>query len=142
MVLYGIRCVTRVSHKGGKENIMNSVNIIGRLVRDPELKRTDDGLAICNLRFAIDDTYSKEDRADFINVTVFGSQAEICERYLRKGFMAGMSGHIRSESYTDVEGVKRYPIKLIAESVQLLQWPDHEEKTKEESSFEAQEEAV
>ena len=121
---------------------MNSVNIIGRLVRDPELKRTDDGLAICSLRLAIDDTYSKEDRADFINVTVFGSQAEICERYLRKGFIAGMSGHIRSESYTDAEGVKRYPIKLIAENVQILQWPDREGKSEEGSPVEALEAAV
>jgi len=109
---------------GRKENNMNSVNIIGRLVRDPDVKRTDDGKTICDLRLAIDDTYSKEDRADFINVTVFGSQGGVCERYLRKGFLAGVSGHIRTDVYTDSEGVKRYPIKLVAERVKILQWPE------------------
>jgi single-strand DNA-binding protein len=110
---------------------MNSVNIIGRLVRDPEVKRTDDGLVIANLRFAIDDTFSKEDRADFVNVTVFGHQADICDKYLRKGFMAGATGRIRSDAYTDSEGVKRYPIKLIADRVQILQWPERKERQPE-----------
>jgi len=110
---------------------MNNVNIIGRLVRDPEINRTEEGLTICNLRLAIDDTFSKEDRADFINVTVFGSQAEVCERYLRKGFIAGVSGRIRSDSYTDAEGVKKYPVKLVADRVQFLTWPERSEQTKD-----------
>ena len=110
---------------------MNSVNIIGRLVRDPEVKRTEEGTSICNLRIAVDDTFSKEDRADFINVTVFGNQADTCERYLRKGFITGVSGHIRSEVYTDQEGARRYPVKLIAERVQFLQWPERQEKSSE-----------
>jgi single-strand DNA-binding protein len=105
---------------------MNNVNIIGRLVRDPETIRTEEGKTICNLRFAIDDTFSRDDRADFINVTVFGKQGDVCERYLKKGFIAGVSGHIRSEVYTDSEGVKRYPVKLIAERVQILQWPERQ----------------
>ena len=109
-----------VAQPGGKEKNMNSVNIIGRLVRDPETKRTDDGRTVCSLRLAIDDTYSKDGRADFINVTVFGGQGDVCERYLKKGFLTGVTGHIRTDSYTDSEGVKRYPIKLIAERVQIL----------------------
>ena len=110
---------------------MNSVNIIGRLVRDPEVRRTEGGMTICDLRLAIEDTFSKEDRADFINVTIFGNQGEICERYLRKGFIAGVTGHIRSDSYTDSEGVKRYPVKLIGERVQFLQWPERKEAGKD-----------
>ena len=110
---------------------MNNVNIIGRLVRDPEMRKTDDGLSICNLRIAIDDTFSKEDRADFINVTVFGSQADVCEKYLRKGFLAGASGRLRSDAYTDSEGVKRFPVKLVADRVQLLQFPERSEQNKE-----------
>ena len=105
---------------------MNNVSIIGRLVRDPEVKRTDDGRTICDLRFAIDDPFSKTDRSDFINVTVYGNQGELCERYLRKGFLAGVSGRIRCDVYENKEGVKKYPIKIIAENVQFLQWPDKE----------------
>ena len=103
---------------------MNSVNVIGRLTKDPELRTTDDGKKICNLRLAIDDTFSKDDRADFISVTVFGNQGENCERYLRKGFITGVQGRMRSDSYTDSEGIKRYPIKIIADRVQFLQWPE------------------
>jgi len=107
---------------------MNNVNIIGRLTKDPEIKRTEEGKAICDLRFAIDDPFSKDDRADFINVTVFGNQGELCERYLRKGLLAGVSGRIRSDFYTNAEGVKKYPVKVIADNVQFLQWPEREEK--------------
>jgi len=106
---------------------MNNVSIIGRLVKDPEMKRTEEGKAICNLRFAIDDPFSKEDRSDFISVTAFGNQGELCERYLRKGFLAGVSGRIRCDVYKDKEGANKYPIKIIAENVQFLQWPDRAE---------------
>jgi single-strand DNA-binding protein len=115
-----------------KGNSMNTVNIIGRLVRDPEVRRTEDGQVICNLRIAIDDAFSKEDRTDFLSVTVFGNQAEVCERYLKKGSLTGVSGRLRSDAYTDAEGVKRYPVKLIADRVQFLTWPEHSEKAKEE----------
>jgi single-strand DNA-binding protein len=111
---------------------MNNVNIIGRLVRDPEMIRTDDGKTICNLRMAIDDAFSRENRTDFINITVFGNQADVREKYLRKGFIFGVTGRIRSDAYTDAEGVKRYPVKLVADRVQLLQWPTRSEQTKAE----------
>ena len=106
---------------------MNNVSIIGRLVRDPEVKKTDGGKTICDLRFAIDDPFSREDRSDFIGITVFGNQGDLCKRYLRKGYIAGVSGRIRSDAYTNSEGVKKYPIKIVADNVQFLQWPDREE---------------
>ena len=107
---------------------MNSINLIGRLVKDPAVTNTNDGLTICDLRLAIDDTFSQEDRADFVNVTVYGSQAEVCKRYLHKGFLVGITGRIRSDTYTDSEGVTRYPIKVVADRVQFLQWPDRAER--------------
>jgi single-strand DNA-binding protein len=93
---------------------MNNANLIGRLTRDPELKKTSEGLSICDFTVAVDDVFSREDRADFIKVTVFGTQAENCEKYLRKGFICGASGRLHSESYTDKEGIKRNTTKLIA----------------------------
>jgi len=103
---------------------MNSTNLIGRLVRDPELVKTEDGVSICNFRLAVDDTFSKEDRADFLNVTVFGNQAEVCKKYLAKGLICGVQGRLRTETYTDKEGVKRYPTKIVAERVQFLSFPE------------------
>jgi len=103
---------------------MNSVNLIGRLTRDPELHVTDDGITICNLRIAVDDTFSRDDRADFISVTVFGAQGKACQEYLKKGFICGVSGRIRSETFVGKDGAKRYPIKVTADRVQFLQWPE------------------
>ena len=119
-------CITAkpMRRKGIK---MNNVSIIGRLVKDPEVKKTNEGKTICDLRIAVDDPFSKEDRSDFINVTVFGNQGELCERYLRKGFMTGVSGRIRADAYTGSDGVKKYPVKVVAENVQFLQWPDRAE---------------
>jgi single-strand DNA-binding protein len=125
MVKYPVNVILRQPYTGKGEN-MNSVNVIGRLTKDPEIRKTDEGITICSLRLAVDDTFSKEDRADFINVTVFGAQGDVCEKYLRKGFICGVSGRIRSDVYTDAEGVKRYPVKLTAERVQFLQWPERE----------------
>lgn len=106
---------------------MNSINVIGRLTKDPELRRTEDGKSICNFSVAVDDTRSKESRADFIRCTVFGVQGENCHKYLKKGFLAGVSGRFRSDTYKDSEGITRYPVSITAERVQFLQWPDREE---------------
>jgi single-strand DNA-binding protein len=86
----------------------------------------DEGRTICTFTLAVDDTFSKEDRTDFIRVTVFGNQGDLCERYLRKGFLAGVSGRIRTDQYTDAEGIKRYPVDITADHVQFLQWPDRD----------------
>jgi single-strand DNA-binding protein len=118
---------------------MNSVNIIGRLTKDPELKKLDEGRSLCTFTLAVDDIHSKEDRADFMRVSVFGNPGELCEKYLRKGFLAGVTGRLRTDTYTDAEGIIRYPVKLIAENVRFLQWPEREssEKTQGRASEKA-----
>jgi len=103
---------------------MNNVQIIGRLVKDPEIKHTEEGKTIATFNIAIDDPHSKGDRADFFRVSIFGNQADLCWKYLRKGFLAGVSGRLRSDQYTDKEGVRRYPVVVIGDRVQFLQWPD------------------
>jgi single-strand DNA-binding protein len=105
---------------------MNNVNLIGRLTKTPDIRKTEEGRTICTFTLAVDDTFAKDDRTDFIRVTVFGSQGDLCEKYLRKGFLAGVSGRIRTDQYTDAEGVKRYPVEITAERVQFLQWPEKE----------------
>jgi single-strand DNA-binding protein len=107
---------------------MNSINLIGRLTKDPELRKTDDGKPVCNFSLAVDDTYSKDDRADFMRVTVYGMQAENCNRYLRKGFLCGVAGRMRSDVYKDTEGITRYPVSVIADRCQFIQWPDRSDE--------------
>jgi single-strand DNA-binding protein len=103
---------------------MNSVNLIGRLTKDPESARTADGTSVCTFTLAVDDILSEDDRADFIDIKVPGRPCEPCERYLRKGFLAGISGRIRSEAYTDTEGIVRSRAQIVADSVRCLQWPE------------------
>jgi single-strand DNA-binding protein len=103
---------------------MNNINLIGRLTKDPDVRKIKEDKTICTFTLAIDDTFSREERTDFIRVTVFGGQGDLCEKYLRKGFLAGVSGRIRTDQYTDSEGVKRYPVEVTADRVQFLQWPD------------------
>lgn len=110
---------------------MNNINLIGRLTKDPELHSKEDGKSFCTFRLAVDDPYAKEDRADFISVTVFGNQGDNCSKYLRKGYLAGVSGRIRSDIYTDAEGVTRYPVNIVADRVQFLQWPEREPESAE-----------
>jgi single-strand DNA-binding protein len=93
------------------------------------MKKTVEGRSICNFNIAIDDTYSKDDRADFVRIVAFGNQAENCMKYLRKGFLTGVTGRLRSSTYTDADGVKRYPVDVTAERVQFLQWPERKEKS-------------
>lgn len=104
--------------------MMNSINLIGRLTKDPEMKKSADGLSICTFSLAMDDHYSKESRTDFVRICTFGKQAENCEKYLRKGFMAGATGRVRSDNYIDSEGHKRFSWEVIADRVIFLQWPD------------------
>jgi single-strand DNA-binding protein len=106
---------------------MNSVNLIGRLTKDPDIKKTNEGKTICTFTLAVDDAFSKEDRSDFIRIVVFGNQGDLCERYLRKGFLVGVNGRIRSNQYTDVDGVKHYPVEVISDRVHFLQWPQKSE---------------
>ena len=105
---------------------MNSVNIIGRLTRDPDKKKTGEGRTICSFTLAVDDIYSKDERTDFLRITVFGNPGDLCERYLRKGFLAGVTGRLRNESYADSEGKTRYALNIIAENVRFLQWPERD----------------
>ena len=116
---------------------MNNVNLIGRLTREPEMRKTDDGKTVCNLNIAVDDAFARDDRTDFIRVTVWGNQAENCEKYLRKGFLCGVSGRVRTDSYTDGEGVKRYPVTVTADRIQFLQFPERAESRVNEVRDEA-----
>lgn len=113
---------------------MNSINVIGRLTRDPEIRTTDQGKTICNFSLAIDDVQSKENRADFIRCTVFGTPGMNCKKFLRKGFLAGVSGRIRTDSYKDSGGIMRYPVSVTADRVQFIQWPEKKESNIEGSS--------
>jgi single-strand DNA-binding protein len=109
---------------------MNQVILIGRLTRDPEVRYTADQMAIASFSLAIDRPVSagREKQADFPRVTVFGKQAETCERYLSKGRQVAVQGRIRTGSYKNKEGATVYTTEVVADRVEFLDWGDKTER--------------
>ena len=98
---------------------MNSVVLIGYLTRDPEMRYTaDTQMAITRFSIAIDRP-GKDKGADYPNITVFGKQAENCEKFLKKGRLVGVQGRLQTGSY-DKDGHKVYTTDVIADRVEFL----------------------
>jgi single-strand DNA-binding protein len=110
---------------------MNQVILIGRLTRDPEIRYTADQMAIAVFTLAIDRPVAtgKEKQADFPRVTVFGKQAETCERYLVKGRQVAVQGRIRTGSYKNREGATVYTTEVVADRVEFIDWGDRAERS-------------
>lgn len=101
---------------------MNSVILIGRLTKDPEVRYTASQMAVASFTLAIDRPTGKdgEKHADFPRITVFGKQAENCERYLSKGRMVAVQGRIQTGSYKDKDGKTVYTTDVVADRVRFL----------------------
>ena len=103
---------------------MNLVLISGRLTKDPEVRyTTGTQMAVAVFTLAIDRGKDKngDDRgADFIPITVFGKQAENCERYLAKGCRVAVQGKIQTGSYEDKNGQKVFTTDVIAQRVEFI----------------------
>lgn len=110
---------------------MNSVNLIGHLVRDPELRYTQSQMAVCTFTLAVDKGLSRDKReelesagkptADFPRIMVWGKQGENVSRYLSKGSQCGVIGRIQTGSYQDRESGKTvYTTDIIADRVEFL----------------------
>ena len=103
---------------------MNSVILIGRLTRKPELRYSNSGnqTAIARFALAVDRPFSRDQErtADFINIVVFGKQAENCERYLDKGRQVAVQGRIQTGSYKTQTGETRYTTEVVADRVEFL----------------------
>ena len=102
---------------------MNSVQLIGRLTRDPEVRYTDGGVSIARFSLAVERRFKQENGADadYINVVSFGKTAEFIEKYFRKGMKVALNGRIQTGSYTDKDGKKVYTTDVIAENVEFCE---------------------
>lgn len=107
---------------------MNTVIMIGRLIRDPELRYiASTGDAVTRFAMAVDRPFAKKDdkvTADFFNIVVWGKRAETCVNYLAKGRMVAIRGRLQNNNYTDKDGTKRYNVEIIAEEVKFIDWGD------------------
>ena len=102
---------------------MNSVQLIGRLTRDPEIRYTDGGASIARLGLAVDRRFKQENGsdADFSNIVAFGKTAEFIEKYFHKGMKIALNGRIQTRSYTDKDGKKVYTTDVVAENVEFCE---------------------
>ena len=109
---------------------MNSVQLIGRLVRDPDVRYTAGSqMAVASFTIAIDrpTRAGEEKKADFPRITVFGRQAETCEKYLAKGRKVAIEGRIQTGSYQNKNGDTVYTTDVIANRVEFLDWGDRQQ---------------
>lgn len=102
---------------------MNSVQLVGRLTRDPDVRYTDGGSTVARFTLAVDRRFKREgeDSADFISCVAFGKTAEFLEKWFWKGQRLGMTGRIQTGSYTNQEGNKVYTTDVIAENVEFVE---------------------
>lgn len=113
---------------------MNSVQIIGRVCREIEVRYSQNGndsTAIARFTVAVDRRFKKEggDTADFISCVAFGRTAEFLEKYFKKGMRIALNGRIQTGSYTNKDGVRVYTTDVIAENVEFCESKkDGEEK--------------
>jgi single-strand DNA-binding protein len=108
---------------------MNSVVLIGRLTRDPETRYTSGSqMAVCTFTIAIDRVtrQGEEKKTDFPRITVFGKQAENCDRFLKKGRLVGVQGRLQTGSYTNKDGATVYTTDVVADRVEFLEWGDRQ----------------
>ena len=108
---------------------LNRVLLIGNLTRDPELRYTPGGAAVCEFAIAINNTYTtkqgeKREEVTFIDITTWARQAEICAEYLKKGRPVFVEGRLKQDRWDDQKtGQKRSKITVTAERVQFLGGP-------------------
>lgn len=110
---------------------MNSVNLVGRLTRDPELRMSQDGqTSITRFSIAVDRRFKKdgEQTADFINCVAFGKSAEFVNTYFSKGQRIGLTGRIQTGSYTNKDGQKVYTTDIVAENVEFVESKGNQEE--------------
>lgn len=104
--------------------MMNRICLVGRLTRDPELRRTNSEVAVCSFTLAVDDRVKDAEgnkTTTFIGVTVFNNQADNCAKFLRKGALTGVDGRIRQRTFERRDGTKASVIEVVADYVTFLE---------------------
>ena len=103
--------------------MINRVVLVGRMTRDPELRRTNTGSAVTSFTLALNRNYNSADgvQADYIPCVVWNKVAENVEKYCSKGSLVGVEGRLRSRNYDNAQGQKVYVVEVVCDSVQFLE---------------------
>lgn len=105
--------------------MVNKVILVGRLGKDPEVRHLENNSVVANFSLATSEVYrdkqgNKVEQTEWHNIVVWRRLAEIAEKFLRKGSMIYIEGKIRSRSWDDKEGNKRYTTEIVADNFQML----------------------
>lgn len=111
---------------------LNKVILIGNLTRDPEVRYTPKGAAVCDISIAVnrkwkDESGKTNEEVTYVEITAWGKTAELVSQYLKKGSSACFEGRLQQETWDDkTTGQKRSKLKVVAEGVQFLGSPNRE----------------
>ena len=104
--------------------MLNRTVLVGRLTKDPELRKTGNDISVTTFTLAVNRPFRNqrgETDVDFIQVVVWRRQAENVAQYVSKGSLVGVDGRIQSRTYDDQDGNRRYVTEVVADSVQFLE---------------------
>ena len=103
---------------------MNKVILIGRITKDPELRKTPQDISVVQFTIAVNRNYQNkngERQADFINCVAWRNQADNLARYIKKGGQIAIEGNIQTRSYDDPNGVRRYITEVVCDQITFLE---------------------
>lgn len=104
--------------------MLNSVNLIGRFTRDPELRSTPSGVSTCSFTIAVDRNFvrqGEERKADFISCVAWRQTAELISRFFKKGNLIALEGSIQTRTWDDNEGKRHYVTEVVVDRVHFIE---------------------
>jgi single-strand DNA-binding protein len=108
-----------------RKTMLNKVQLIGHLGKDPELRYTSSGIAVATFSLATSEKRKKDGetitKTEWHNIVTWRSLAELCEKYLKKGRLVFIEGKIQTRSYDDRDNNKRYITEIVADNVKFLE---------------------
>ncbi|CAM4211185.1 single-stranded DNA-binding protein [Erysipelothrix inopinata] len=109
--------------------MINRTILVGRLTRDPELRKTNTGKSVASFTLACNRRFGQQEQADFINCVAWEKSAEFLANYLSKGALISVEGRIQSRSYEDATGKRVYVQEVVAETIQSLESKAQSQRT-------------
>lgn len=130
--------------------MINRAILVGRLTKDPELRKTQTGKSVASFTIAVNRRFSKQEQADFINCVAWNQTADFINNYLSKGALISVEGSVQSRSYEDSVGKRVYVQEINVESVNSLESRTQRQEREQQSqpyqsehpSYESEDEAT
>ncbi len=120
---------------------VNKVILVGNVGKDPEVKYFDDNVSVCNFSLATSETYTKNNekvtQTEWHNIVLWRGLAKVAEDYVKKGMQLYIEGTLRTRSWDDKDGNKRYTTEIMATNMQMLGRKSDNEGTAQQAKTEA-----